>query len=46
MADRIAGLKEDGLIFANEMPNDDGRINNATLHGPDGELLFLFEGEI
>ncbi len=46
MVDRIARLKDDGLIFANEMTDDDGHINNATLHGPDGELLFLFEGEI
>lgn len=46
MADRIAELKENGIIFANEMPDEEGRVNNATLHGPDGELLFLFEGEI
>jgi catechol 2,3-dioxygenase-like lactoylglutathione lyase family enzyme len=46
MADRIAGLKKDGITFANEMPDENGLVNNASLRGPDGELFFLFEGEI
>ena len=46
MADRIADLKQDGITFANEMPDENGLVNNATLRGLDGELFFLFEGEI
>jgi len=46
MATRIESLKQDGIQFEKEMANDDGVINNATLLGPDRELMFLFEGEI
>jgi catechol 2,3-dioxygenase-like lactoylglutathione lyase family enzyme len=46
MADRIAELKLEGIGFASEMADENGQVNNATLHGPDGELFFLFHGEI
>ena len=46
MAKRIDRLKEDGFSFEKELKTESGLVNNATLLGPDGELLFLFEGEI
>ncbi len=46
MADRIASLKHEGFVFANEMADPDGRVRNATLPGPDGELFFLFQGDV
>jgi hypothetical protein len=46
MAKRIEQLKEDGVSFETELISESGLVNNATLLGPDGESLFLFEGEI
>ena len=46
MAERIERLKEDGISFETELISESGLVNNATLLGPDGESLFLFEGEI
>jgi len=46
MVERIERLKEDGVLFATELISESGLVNNATLLGPDGESLFLFEGEI
>jgi hypothetical protein len=46
MVERIERLKEDGVLFATELMSESGLVNNATLLGPDGESLFLFEGEI
>ncbi len=46
MADRIANLKEKGISFAKEIADDSGLVSNAIIAGPDGEELFLFNGEI
>ena len=46
MARRLEELKEAGYVFASEMVGEEGQVSNATLKGPDGELLFLFQGEI
>ena len=46
MAERIELLKESGIIFDQELELAEGLVNNATLRGPDNELIFLFEGEI
>lgn len=46
MADRLELLKKDGYELTNEMPGAGGRIAHGILHGPDGELFFLHEGEI
>ncbi|MCI0576441.1 MAG: hypothetical protein L0332_23130, partial [Chloroflexi bacterium] len=43
MAQRIARLKEAGLVFAQEMAGEDGVVANAILRGPDGEQFFLFQ---
>ncbi len=47
MADRIERLKQDGLQFVMEFPpGSDGRIANAVVQAPDGQLFYLFEGEL
>jgi hypothetical protein len=46
MAIRIEALKLDGFRFEKELASREGVVNNATLRGPDGELMFLFEGQI
>lgn len=46
MAERITALKGDGFQFIKEIPNEQGIISNAILKTVDGELIFLFEGEV
>lgn len=46
MAARIGRLKEEGFEFAVEMPDEQGVVANAVLQAPDGEQLFLFQGEV
>ena len=47
MADRIERLKRDGVQFVVEFPPDaGGRIGNAVARSPDGQMFYLFEGEL
>jgi catechol 2,3-dioxygenase-like lactoylglutathione lyase family enzyme len=47
MADRIEQLKHKGISFVKDFPaGTDGRIHNAVAKAPDGQLFFLFEGDI
>jgi hypothetical protein len=41
MAARISQLKNDGVIFAQELPSG-GKISNAVLESPDKQMFFLF----
>lgn len=43
---RIERIRNEGLSFERELISESGSVNNATLRGPDGESVFLFEGEI
>ena len=40
-AERIAGLKEDGLTFHDETRNEQGVVNGGTLIAPDGQRIFV-----
>lgn len=47
MADRIERLKKEGVQFVVEFPpGADGRIANAVAKAPDGQMFYLFEGEL
>ena len=46
MPERIARLRQAGIPFASEMPDESGTVRNATLKGPAGEAIFMFEGEV
>jgi catechol 2,3-dioxygenase-like lactoylglutathione lyase family enzyme len=46
MADRIAALKQDGFAVIDILPEQEGRIVNASMTGPGGLKIFLFHGEI
>lgn len=47
MADRIEKLRQKGISFVKEFPTGaDGRVHNAVAKAPDGQLFFLFEGDI
>ena len=46
MADRIAALKQDGFDITDIPPEQDGRIVNASMTGPGGLKIFLFNGEL
>lgn len=47
MADRIEQLKQKGIPFVKDFPaGADGRIHHAVAKAPDGQLFFLFEGDI
>ncbi len=44
MADRIAVLKQSGLVFVEEMLAPDDTVREAIAEAPDGPLFFLFSG--
>lgn len=48
MAARIEGLKSEGVKFIEEMPNAEGKVDNAIALAPDGQCFFLFfyDGEM
>jgi catechol 2,3-dioxygenase-like lactoylglutathione lyase family enzyme len=48
MAARIEQLKSEGVTFNEEMPNAEGKVDNAIAEAPDGQYFFLFfyDGEI
>ena len=46
MAERIAQLKAKGVVFAKEIPNEEGNISNTILKSPDGHEIFLFRGDL
>jgi hypothetical protein len=39
-------VRQAGISFASEMPDEAGTVRNATLKGPAGEAIFMFEGEV
>jgi catechol 2,3-dioxygenase-like lactoylglutathione lyase family enzyme len=41
----IAKLKRDGMTFTDEEKDAQGRVANATLTAPDGQVFFLYTGE-
>lgn len=43
MEQRIDRLKKLGITISEEIPTADGRIANAILTSPDGQLVYLFE---
>lgn len=45
MSRRIKSLRLEGLEFAREYPDDDGKVRNAVLSSPDDDYIFLFEGD-
>jgi predicted lactoylglutathione lyase len=45
-AERIASLKKEGMEFLTEMKNPEGLITNGILRAPDGQLIYLFEGDL
>lgn len=46
MAGRIEKLKQNGITFVNDFPDAEGKVRNAVAQAPDGQLFFLFEGEL
>lgn len=46
MPDRIERVRKAGIPFASEMADEAGVVRNATLKGPAGEAIFMFEGEL
>jgi predicted enzyme related to lactoylglutathione lyase len=46
MPERIERVRKMGINFASEMPDEAGVMHNATLKGPAGEAIFMFEGEV
>jgi predicted lactoylglutathione lyase len=41
--ERIEKLKAAGMKFTNEQKNAAGKVANATLQAPDGQMFFIFE---
>jgi len=41
----IQELKQEGLIFSQELLNNSGVVSNAVLHSREGQPFFLFEGD-
>jgi uncharacterized protein YndB with AHSA1/START domain len=46
MAERIAAFQREGLTITSVPPVIDGAVSNAALTTPDGQRVFLFQGEI
>ena len=46
MSKRIERVRQAGISFASETKDEAGVVRNATLNGPDGEAIFMFEGEV
>jgi hypothetical protein len=46
MAERIATFQREGLAITPVPPVMDGAVANAALITPDGQRLFLFQGEV
>jgi len=46
MPQRIERVRKAGVLFTSEMPDEAGVVRNATLKGPAGEAIFMFEGEV
>lgn len=46
MPERIERVRKAGIVFASEMADEEGVVRNATLKGPAGEAIFMFEGEV
>lgn len=42
MSRRIEEFKREGIKFEQELPNKEGKINDAILESPDGQYFFLF----
>jgi len=43
MGERIAKLKTRGVVFLEELPDANGKVENAIAEAPDGQYLFLFQ---
>ncbi|NQW29916.1 MAG: hypothetical protein HQ472_05330 [Ignavibacteria bacterium] len=43
MKERIDRLKKSGIKFFEEIPSDDNVIENAILHSPDGQIVYMFK---
>jgi predicted lactoylglutathione lyase len=46
MPQRIEQIRQAGILFASEMADEAGKVRNATLEGPAGEAIFMFEGQV
>jgi len=46
MPERVECVRQAGIPFASEMPDEAGVVRSATLKGPAGEAIFMFEGEV
>lgn len=44
MAERIDRLKKSGMEITEEIPSPDGHLGNIILTSPDGQLVYMFEG--
>jgi predicted enzyme related to lactoylglutathione lyase len=42
MPDRILRLKQEGMSFLQELPDESGKTGHAIAEAPEGQLLFLF----
>lgn len=45
MPERIDRLKKSGIEITEEIPSPDGHLGNIILTSPDGQLVFMFEGD-
>jgi catechol 2,3-dioxygenase-like lactoylglutathione lyase family enzyme len=45
-AENLANLKESGVEFLFEIPNEEGVVINAGIKAPDGQLIYLFQGDL
>ncbi len=45
MAERIDRLKKSGMPITEELPSLDGHLGNIILKSPDGQLVYMFEGD-
>ena len=45
MAERIDRLKKSGMAITEELTSPDGHLGNVILTSPDGQLVYMFEGD-
>lgn len=45
MPERIDRLKKSGMDIMEEIPSPDGHLGNIILTSPDGQLVYMFEGD-
>jgi len=44
MPERIDRLKKSGMEITEEIPSEDGHLGNIILRSPDGQYVYMFEG--